>query len=187
MKNRYVDEFGTLDPAGPMAWSLKLGDDLSASLCSRLTFVMSTDRRFLLVRYNNVSPFGDVDFFEAYGGIMKECRSLVIDLKKDCPALTPFRKFRNLGECPETSEESIRDRLKDAKTVEFSDKLDGSMQSVRWYDGRLIMAGSRSVEPAESYRLSNGYDYVRNHEGYRSMVKDHKDTTFIFEYVFPDD
>ena len=90
----------------------------------------------LILRYRLPHPVDGVEFYKAYDGLMNECRSVVIDFRNEELVLVPFRKFRNLNECKETSEARIRELLKDAKVVEFADKLDGSMQSARFYDGR---------------------------------------------------
>ena len=141
----------------------------------------------LILRYRLPHPVNGMEFYKAYDGLMNECRSVVIDFKKEELVLVPFRKFRNLNECKETSEARIRELLKDAKIVEFADKLDGSMQSARFYDGRLVMSGSRSIDRNSSYRLDNGYRFIESHENYIRMLKDHPDLTFVFEYIFPDD
>ena len=141
----------------------------------------------LILRYRLPHPVDGVEFYKAYDGLMNECRSVVIDFRNEELVLVPFRKFRNLNECKETSEARIRELLKDAKVVEFADKLDGSMQSARFYDGRLVMSGSRSIDRCASYRLNNGYSFIESHENYLRMLKDHPDLTFVFEYIFPDD
>lgn len=141
----------------------------------------------ILLHYRLPHQMDGMDFYEAYGGLMAECRSVVIDLRKEELVLTPFRKFRNMNESPETSEGRIREMLECASIVEFSDKLDGSMQSARFYDGRLVMAGSRAVDRSVSFRLDNGYRYVETHDNYLRMIEDNPDLTFIFEYIFDDD
>ena len=65
-----------------------------------------------------------------------ECRSVVINLKTEEIVIAPFKKFRNLNECPENDIKVVTEEIKNAKTVEITNKLDGSMQCVRWYNGR---------------------------------------------------
>ena len=141
----------------------------------------------ILLRYRLPHPIDGKDFYKAYDGLMMECRSVVIDFRNERLALVPFRKFRNLNECADTSEENIRGRLRDAKIVEFADKMDGSMQSARFYDGRLVMSGSRSLDRERSFRLDNGYRFIETHENYLSMLRENPDLTFIFEYISDDD
>ncbi|MBE6517032.1 MAG: hypothetical protein E7Z67_02460 [Thermoplasmata archaeon] len=141
----------------------------------------------ILLHYRLPHSIDGADYYKAYDGLFAECRSVVIDIRKGELALTPFKKFMNLNERSDTSEERIRELLRSAKVVEFSDKLDGSMQSARFYDGKLVMSGSRAVDRNASFRLENGYRYVETHDNYMSMIRDNPDLTFIFEYIFDDD
>ena len=142
----------------------------------------------LLVRYGK---YGDVlggeeditfnDFWDMYDGFYLECRSVVIDIRKEQLVLTPFRKFRNLNECEENSLENITTRINNAKCVEFSNKLDGSMQSARYFEGKYVMSGSMALDPHNSWRLDDGYKMLD--ERYRKMLFDCDCFTFIFEYI----
>lgn len=143
---------------------------------------------FLLIRYRmysnlfkGESKIGVDDFFDLFGGFYLECRSVVIDIKNNNLVLTPFRKFRNLNECEENSEKNIRKRIDNAKSVEISDKLDGSMQSARFYNGKIIMAGSQSLNPKTSWRLNAGYSMLN--DNYIRMFTENPDKTFIFENI----
>ena len=146
---------------------------------------------FLLIRYANYTDVfsgeGEKmtpdEFWETDNGFFKECRSVVINIRKDELVLTPFRKFRNLNESEETSYENIAARIKEASCVEFSDKLDGSMQSARFYDGQVVLAGSQALDRNKSWRLEDGYRMLNEKEGYRKMLADHPERTFIFEYI----
>ena len=145
---------------------------------------------FLLIRYGRYSNIYDneagnlgEDFWDRYNGFYRECRSVVIDVVNDCLVLSPFKKFFNINELEETSLDNIQNKIAKAKTVEFSDKLDGSMQSATWYNGEIVMAGSQAINPANSWRLQDGYKMIRELPGYELMLKDHPNTTFIFEYI----
>lgn len=145
---------------------------------------------FLLLRYGRYSNIYDgeiensgEDFWDRYDGFYRECRSIVIDVVNDCIVCATMKKFFNINEMEETSLENIENRIKVAKTIEFSDKLDGSMQSARWYNGEIIMAGSQAIDPNNSWRLSDGYNMIRSKPGYEKMLKEHQDLTFIFEYI----
>ena len=152
---------------------------------------LNEDGDFLLIRYAN---YTDVlsgedesmmmdDFWNMDEGFFKECRSVVINIRKDELVLVPFRKFRNLNESEETSYENISARIREASCVEFSSKLDGSMQSARFYDGHVVMAGSQSLNMENSWRLEDGYRMLNEKDGYRKMLMEHPDQTFIFEYI----
>ena len=144
----------------------------------------------LLIRYGRYSNIydGEVDnspedFWNKYNGFYRECRSLVIDVEKDCIILSPMKKFFNINEMKETSLENIQKRINNAKIVEFSDKLDGSMQSARWYNDSLVVAGSQAINPDNSWRLRDGYRMIYELTGYKKMLQDYPDYTFIFEYI----
>lgn len=96
---------------------------------------------------------------------------MVIDLEKECIVLAPFAKFFNINELEETNLENVQKRISKAKNVEFSDKLDGSMQSARWYDGRIVMAGSQALDPKASWRLQDGYRMINSLPGYGELLR----------------
>lgn len=144
----------------------------------------------LLIRYGRYSNIYDgeieasgEDFWDKYNGFYRECRSVVIDVEKDYLVLTPFSKFFNINELEETNIDKIQDRINKAKTVEFSDKLDGSMQSARWYGNKIIMSGSQAINPDNSWRLEDGYKMINSFSGYKDMLTKYPEYTFIFEYI----
>lgn len=142
---------------------------------------------FVLLRYANCFAGtgedrvrGD-DFWNMHSGFYSECRSVVIDLKNECLALTPFRKFRNLGESEEYSLENIKKRIQNASSVEFSEKMDGSMISSRFYNNKIMLASSRCLDPENSWRLAEAYLMLTN--SHQKMLEDHPSKTFVFEYI----
>lgn len=144
----------------------------------------------LLLRYGRYSNIYDgeieksgEDLWDRYDGFYRECRSIVIDVKNDCIVLCPFRKFFNLNELEETSEENINKRIENASLIEFSNKLDGSMQTATWYNNQIVMAGSQAINPEKSWRLQDGYRMIQALPGYEQMLKIHPNFTFIFEYI----
>jgi hypothetical protein len=135
----------------------------------------------LLIRYGKTDLDGLVGMWEDKNSIYRECRSLVIDMDKEKIVLCPFRKFFNLNEVPENDERIIGDKINKSIIFEISNKLDGSMQSARYYDGEIIMAGSMAIDKENSWRLQDGYDLLT--DKHIEMFKDLADFTFIFEYV----
>jgi len=123
----------------------------------------------------------ETDFWKRYDGFYNECRSVVLDIYRDCLVLTPFRKFRNLNESEEYSLDVVRQRIAKARVVEITDKLDGSLQFARYYENRFVMAGSHSLNPGVSWRLADGMRMLE--EEYQRLLKDYPTETFIFEYV----
>lgn len=177
---RWVEELNNLEPANQYS---EFEDLLS---CLEL----NQYKNLLLLRYGRYSNIYDgetensgEDLWERYDGFYRECRSIVIDVVNDCIVLCPFRKFFNINELEETSLENIKSRIEKAYTIEFSNKLDGSMQSATWYDDKIIMAGSQAINPDNSWRLQDGYRMIMKLPGYEKMLKEHVGVTFIFEYI----
>ena len=123
--------------------------------------------------------------WEDENSIYRECRSLVIDLENECIALCSFRKFFNLNEVKENTLENISKKIAVAQTVEITDKLDGSMQTARYYNGDYLMAGSMALDRKNSWRLESGYRFLT--DNYKHMLKDYADYTFIFEHISQQD
>ena len=164
------------------------GTDEQKRICDPLQLNQYGD--LLLIRYGKYtdvfsgeSEYDFVEFWDMYDGFYQECRSLVINIIKEELVLTPFKKFRNLNECEENSIENIKKKIEIAKSIEITDKLDGSMQSARWYDNKVIMSGSQALNKSESWRLADGYNMLTTNKNYVTMLKDYSDYTFIFEYI----
>lgn len=147
----------------------------------------------LLMKYGRFDQiFKDteyVDFWNSYNAFFKGCRSVVIDIKKEILVLAPFDKFFNLNERPETSIEIVKQKIANAKNVEFADKLDGSMVSARWCRDRggLVVATSSALNPETSWRLEYCYDFIKNNDNYLYALQVYSDITFIFEMLHPQD
>lgn len=134
---------------------------------------------FILIRYGiaemQKSMWTDQD------SPYRECRSVVIDLKRENLVTCGFRKFFNLNEVEENMLDVVTNKIKTATVFEVADKLDGSMQNARWYEGAVFMTGSIALDENESWRLANGKLLVT--EQYEAMLKDYPNLTFTFEYV----
>ena len=137
--------------------------------------------------YSGENEIAPDEIWDVYDGFYRECRSLVIDVKNERIVLSPFKKFRNLNEGEENSLENICKRLDNAKSVEITNKLDGSMQSARFYNGEIVMSGSQAIDPNNSWRLKDGYKRVFNDLNYIKMISENPEFTFIFEYITLED
>lgn len=114
----------------------------------------------------------------------REARSVVINLDKEELVTCGFRKFFNLNEVEENKIENIQKKLVKARVFEVVDKLDGSMQNARWYNGEVFMNGSMALDVKESWRLDSGKKLLTC--DYINMIKDNENLTFTFEYVSKD-
>lgn len=176
----YSHEFGC-----PIRTFEEMLDDLNNEEYNELFGCLQFNQfnEFLLIRYGLEEM--QKGLWEDPNSIYRECRSVVIDLDKECLVLTPYRKFFNLNEVEEDSIENVIDMINNAKVVEWANKLDGSMQSARWYNNKVFMSGSMALNPNDSWRLEEGYKMLTpNHI---SMLEDNKEITFIFEFIHPRD
>lgn len=153
----------------------------------------------LLIRYDEPSLCsckvlaGLEDFWTAYGGLLQECRSAVVNIDTMEYAMLPFAKFRNINESPAYSIETVRGRIERADTVEFSEKLDGSMIQMRYVgDDRfwhgIMIATSGSLYPGRAPQLQHVLDFME--EGgaaIEKLVCAYPYNTFMFEWIDPRD
>lgn len=189
IKHKFIDAFGqaALWDSGDKTcieyWVDRLGDREYAQLIKPLH--LNQYKRLVLVRYGNYSAeqagMSYDDFWEYEDGFYMECRSLVIDMDEEVLALTPFRKFRNLNEGKGYYIQEVKQRIEAASTMEISEKLDGSMQSVRWYKGNILIAGSKALDVEQSWRLKSGLGMLG--DNYITMLKENPELTFIFEHI----
>lgn len=171
--------------------------------------------KYLLVRYNDMSmmanplfagssyiqgseasPVGDM--WKMFGGILSELRSVIFDLSDCSVASLPFYKFRNYGECEAYMPDAVAKRISSASYVEFTDKMDGSFLQMKYvgsslsanYNGDMLVSTSGSLIEEQSEHIpavkaaitkdeQDGYDYV-------GMCQDNTNTTFMFEFIFPE-
>ena len=150
---------------------------------------------FLLVHYDERAMWGNTalgkveDVWKIYQGLLMECRSTVVNLKSMEYALLPFAKFRNLGEAEEYSLEVVREKIENAATVEFSEKLDGSFIQMRYIgDDRflygILMSSSGLLDPERSYQLADTLAFMKEKgENIRHMVTGMPEVTFMFEWI----
>lgn len=129
-------------------WLNELNNQKFKNLFSGITLWQY--KNFVIAHYNDYykafDEFGNsVDynvFFSLYNGLYMECRGVVVDVENEQLVLAPYRKFFNLNEKDITSLENVEKKIKTAKEVEFSDKLDGSMISASIYKNEVVVAGS---------------------------------------------
>lgn len=141
------------------------------------------------------------DYWNAYGGIYRTCRSTVIDLSNGETVIKPFDKFFNIGELPETSIETVKSLIENAKEIEISNKLDGSIFCV---SRRLVedksstgfgfdsietnFCTSQSLNPETSWHLAMGIDLYRKDTAIQDLISNLPlKTTLMFEMITKED
>ncbi len=134
---------------------------------------------FILIRYGLEEM--QRGMWEDKNSIYRECRSIVLDIKNETLVLTPFRKFFNLNEVEENQLDNVQKEINQAKAIEITNKLDGSMQNARWYNNQIFMTGSMALNPEKSWRLKDGYSRLT--DNHKQIIKQNPQYTFIFEYI----
>lgn len=185
-KKYEIEENDTTKTVSCLEYWIKTLNDETAK--EKIKYLEINQGDLILVRYGKFSSAGDgqyeitvEDLWNADNGFFLECRSVVINLKTEEIVIAPFKKFRNLNECPENDIKVVTEEIKNAKTVEITNKLDGSMQCVRWYNGEIFMSGSQAINPDMSWRLADGI--LRLTDNNKCMAKENPSLTFIYEYI----
>ena len=176
IKKDYINKFND-NNMNFKTWLEKLNKEEYNNIFSCLQ--LNQEGNILLIRYGLDEM--QKGMWDNPNSIYRECRSIVIDLENEELVLTPFRKFFNLNEVEENKIDKVREEIKNAKYIEITNKLDGSMQSARWYHGEVFMAGSMAINPENSWRLEDGYNMLT--EKHIKMIKEFPIFTFIFEYI----
>lgn len=176
IKYDYKKKFG-LDVYNLETWIEKLNKKEYIDFIAPLKIV--SKNHLCLIRYG--IDHWNCGMWEDQNSIYRECRSITIDLKYDEMILTPWSKFFNLNEVAENQIDKIIDEIERSKSFEITNKLDGSMQCARYYKNKIIMSGSQSLDPNNSWRLKEGYSMLT--DNHIRMIKDYSDYTHIFEYI----
>lgn len=179
IKYEYDERFG-LDTHDVETWIEKLGLRDKTDFFDNVILNQSGD--LLLVRYDlRTAP---QEMWDYENSIFRECRSVVLDVRKEWVALASMRKFFNIGEIEENSIENIAEEIKNHKPT-FTNKLDGSMQMARFYNNKIIMAGSMALNKENSWRLDYGYKMLS--DNHIRMLMNFPYCTFTFEFIHKDD
>lgn len=135
------------------------------------------------------------DYWNAFGGIYRTCRSTVIDLETGVTVIKPFDKFFNVNELSETSQDNVEDLINTAKTIEISEKLDGSIVCVSRrpfsdYSGvhlKSYVCTSQSLDPDTSWHLAMAKSMLEKSEEINRMLYHYPNWTFMFEMIASED
>lgn len=147
---------------------------------------------FLIIRYDEVKVFNNKlikgNVFNIYEGLLRECRSIVLDINRYKVVSLPFYKFMNLNESEDYSEKNILDRLAKANVVEYTNKIDGSFIQItklnreyNFYKYQELLASSRNVDETEI--VGNAREWYENHPEYKLLVRSYPEYTLMFEWV----
>ena len=154
---------------------------------------------YMVMHYNTKSLYDGC--WDDFNGALRTCRGLVIDPYKQEMVLHPYDKFFNYGEKPETQPNVIKEKIANASVVQVSDKMDGSLISMRWYSGEIVIANATTMshgflnderdslynnitdrasmlQIVVKYMKKSGYDF-------NSMLQRYSNFTLMFEFIAP--
>lgn len=197
-KIRSTADKQTLSAANPAHTIDEMDDnDIQLFLCMLKTSIYGT---YVLLHYDEIGIFNigsaGIDFkhaFNAYESVLRECRSIVVDMRDFSLVSLPFYKFMNMNENDEYSEVSIKERVRNAKNVEYTVKMDGSFVQITSlngmyhpdypYDYLLTSSGTITNSPLVQGMRS----WYEGHPEYKKIVMDNPDYTLMFEWISEND
>lgn len=150
----------------------------------------------LIIRYDEVRIYNNKaigrNVYDIYEGVLRECRSIVIDIREFKIVSLPFYKFMSIDECEEYSRSNILKRLNNAKIIEYSDKIDGSFiqitklkEKYSYYEYNELLTSSKNIIDGEV--VDDARKWYDNHINYRELINEYPDYTVIFEWVSMND
>lgn len=122
--------------------------------------------------------------WNAYEGLLKNFRSIIMDLRDFSIVSAPFDKFFNLNEYPEYSKEEIEKRIENANRVVVMDKLDGTfIQLSKGIIGTSNVFFSEDVGQMDNEYLDIAKKYFNANDYMQEIVYNNPLYTFMFELV----
>ena len=167
--------------------------DVIKKICALLKFSYTED--YVLIHYkpyyslysewaaNFNKPYEMM--WDEWDGLLRYCRGIVLERDTGKLVLNPYKKFFNIDELGECSEERITRLVENGTIVEFSEKLDGSLIVGRWYGGDFLLTSSGQIESARSKQLATAYELLT--DNIKKMMMNYPKLTFMFELISKDD
>lgn len=177
IKRKYVQRFGR--ESFDLKEMISALDIVEYNNFAKCVNIVQRDE-FCLLSYSLIKG-GDIDIFDNPDSIYRDLRGTVVDLKREKLVLLPFHKFFNIGEIQESSIETVIEKIKNADTVEITDKMDGSMISISCYEGDIFVAGSGSLSEEKNPRILEAKAYLT--KDHIAMIKQYDNFTFMFELI----
>lgn len=138
-----------------------------------------------LACYNELLLETKTEFF-IYNKLLRSFRGIVLNIKEKELVNTPFDKFANVNEYGWEEENDLDIIVKEfanASLIEESNKLDGSLQSARYYKDEIFLSGSGCIIPEISPSLKEGIGWINEQPNYIQMLKENPNDTHIFEWI----
>lgn len=163
-------------------------DILNFLLCTK----SSQYGTFVVIRYSEIGIWNNgwmkVAPFDAYDGLLREMRSIVIDLYTYEIISLPFYKFMNINENKDYLESEIMHRVMVSKSVEYADKLDGSFIQITslnkkysFYPYSDLLTSSKNLK--DTIIVNDARKWYEEHTNYKYFVNSYKEYTILFEWI----
>lgn len=177
---RWATDYGKFLERNGNSYTLKCYKEFFKNVTTNQ--LVTDNEVFVLFRYTDGCDFD-------FSPLIRQCRSVVIDVKNMEIAILPFDKFFNINEREETKLERVEELLNRAHYITFTDKLDGSMQCARFYNGRILLTGSMGLDRynPDSWRVDSGYRFIESDKNLQKLIESFPNTTFIFEHISKED
>lgn len=137
-----------------------------------------------IVKYSLVKG-GNIDIATNPKSMYREYRGLVVDMKNEDIINCPFRKFFNINETEDSAIDIVKQQVNAAKKIEITDKMDGSLISIRAYHDDFFISGTGSIDEKANPRLAEAREMLT--DNYKKMIQNYPYTTFIFEQISEND
>lgn len=163
-------------------WVETDGTQEDKEFMSYLRIHYNTDKTRMTFRYGIVSTHETtakgISVWDDFDGRLRECRGVTFDTVNREVVTYPFDKFFELNQIEETSLENVAKAIESAECVEWSEKMDGSLMSLRWYNDTLEQTSmSRNESSFIEYTKKWLTDDIIN------LCQFNSDKTFIFEVI----
>ena len=178
-------------------WILATNDPFWAEI--RPFLVIKQYKSAILLKYGNIAMLGDLaaplgmetpdQVWAGWNYFLTYCRSITIDVEREMILTAPFDKFFNIDELEITSWDRVKTLMANAKNIEFSNKLDGSICIARYIpeDEDFFVTSSGSLNATEDQatvlRSIRAMFFAPENAHLREFVKDYRDFTCMFEYI----
>ena len=177
IKHLYEEKFG--ETSFDLAYMIQKLDLPEYNNFAKCTVIVQKDE-FCLLTYSLIKG-GDSDLKTNPDSIYRDLRGTVLDMKEETLVSLPFHKFFNINEIAETQLPLVLEKIKSAKILELTDKMDGSMITVSLYKGKPFIAGSGSLSSEKNSRLDEAREFLTSK--YIALIESLPSHTFMFELI----
>ena len=140
------------------------------------TVSINENENLMLLKYN------ECIWNTGWHNYAKECRGKIIDKNTLSIVSYPFDKFFNLNENKDSEETFVSEKIREAKKVSLTNKLDGSTIIVSKYNGEPLITTNGAFKNEQTEWAKEIFN-----EKYSTFINNvQANYTFVFELIHPD-